>query len=346
MNLQRFRIERHLPRRLGSQSTPSCTLRNVHSGVTLVELMVSLVLGLVVIAGALQLYLISSSSYRSQEAAAQMMENGRTAVELLSRDLRMAEYWGCVGWQAANLSNHLPANQRGLFSANGSDGARDTLRVLQALDETAVAVQASVTLSELDTAAIPPSITTNPITVSDGSNFAANDLIVINDCAKGDVFQISGTNANTLSHDCTNCVETYGTNSTVLQVEDTQYFIADNDRSQPALYRIVNGGAAEELIEGVEDMQVFFGEDTDGDGVANRYVTADVINAPCADGTNPGCWLRVPTARFSLLLRTIDDNVTLEPQNYNYNGSTITATDGRLRRAFTAVVALRNQFNN
>ena len=89
-----------------------------------------------------------------------------------------------------------------------------------------------------------------------------------------------------------------------------------------------------------------YGEDTDSDGVANRYVTANVINAPCVAGTNPGCWQRVPSIRISLLVRTFDGTIAIEPQTYFYNGSTVTATDGRLRRPFTAVVALRNHFNN
>jgi type IV pilus assembly protein PilW len=108
------------------------------------------------------------------------------------------------------------------------------------------------------------------------------------------------------------------------------------------LYRSVNGGAAEELLEGVEDMQVFYGEDTDSDGVANRYVTADVINAPCASGANPSCWLRATSVRISLLVRTLDTNVTVAPQTYYFSGAAVTASDGRLRRVFTTVVSLRN----
>jgi type IV pilus assembly protein PilW len=317
-------------------------------GFTLVELMVALVLSLVVIGGALMVYLSSSTSYRAQEATAQMMENGRTAVEMISRDLRMAEYWKCIGWQAANLSNHLPYQQRGIYSDNGASGAPDTLRMLQALDETVVTLTADVELTELIINDPPPhTVDPQDIPVTDASGFSAGDIIVVNDCAKGDVFTITGVSGNNLEHNCSNCVEAYVTGSEVLRVEDVQYYVDDTtDPDNPKLMRIVNGAAAEELLEGVEDLQVHFGEDTDSDGIANRYVTADVINEPCADGSNPGCWLRVPTARISLLMRTVDDHITQQPQSYLYNGTTVTATDGRLRRAFTAVVALRNQFNN
>lgn len=340
MNLQ---LSRH---RHPSPGRPCRPVRIAHYGFTLVELMVALVLSIFVIGGVLMVYMTSSQNYRYQEAAAIMMENGRTAIELMSRDLRLASYWRCVGWNPENLSNHLPSNQRGLFATNGNN-APDTLRTLYALDETAVTLLADVELTALDTVPIPPTVTPNDISVSDGSNFVGNEIVVIGDCAKGDIFPITGVSGNTLSHNCLTCVENYAAGAALLAVEDTQYSIADNDRGQPALFRSVNGGAAEELIEGVEDMQIFFGEDTDSDGIANRYVTADVINAPCADGTNPGCWLRVTSVRISLLMRTTldadDDNLTAGPQTFNYNGTTVTAADdGRLRRVFTTVVALRN----
>lgn len=319
--------------------------RPTAAGFTLVELMVSLVLGLLVVGGSLFVYMTSSASYRAQQATAEMIESGRTAIELISRDLRMAEYWKCIGWQTANLSNHLPYQQRGLYSDNGASGAPDTLRILRAVDEISATVTAEVELTELNTSTIPITLQANPIPVDDHTGFAANDIIVINDCAKGDVFQITGASSNSLSHSCLTCVETYAANSEVLKVDDITYSVANNARGEPSLYRTVNGGTAEELIEGVEDMQFFFGEDTDSDGIANRYVTADVINEPCSSGTNPACWLRVPTVRISLLLRTVDDNVAQEAQTYLYNGTTVTASDRRLRRPFTAVVALRNQFN-
>lgn len=327
--------------------SPYLKQRNTSLGFTLVELMVAMVLGLLVVGGAMLVYMSSSATYRAQESTAQMIENGRTAVEMISRDLRMAEYWKCIGWQAANLSNHLPSNQRGIYGIEGVSGAPDRIRTLQAMDDTGVDVTADFELTTLDTSVIPePTLTPNPIPVDSVTGFATGDIIVINDCAKGDVLTITGVSGSTLTHNCTTCVEVYATGAQVLRVEDVQYLIANNARSQPTLFRIVSGGMPEELLEGVEDMQIMYGEDTDSDGIANRYVNANVIHAPCAAGTNPGCWQRVPSVRISLLLRTFNDAVTVEAQTYPFNGSNVTSTDGRLRRPFTAVVALRNHFNN
>ena len=343
MNLLPLKHKHRFSGRPYPQPGLSQQTKHSQSGFTLVELMLALIISLLLVGGLLKVYSTGSASYRSQEAQSRMMENGRTAVELLSRSMRLGGYWKCVGWQAGNLSNHLPSNQRGIFGTDGASGAPDTLRLLRVLDETTVAVMADVTLTALDTVPVPPTLTPQPIIVSNGGDFDGDEVIVINDCTKGDVFQITGVIGNTLTHNCMSCVESYGTNASVLEVVDTQYFIATNTRSQPALFRSVNGGAAEELFEGVEDMQVFYGEDTDGDGAVNRYVTADVINASCADNTNPACWGRVDSVRISLLVRTFENNVALEPQTYNYNGADVTATDGRLRRVFTTIVKLRNR---
>jgi type IV pilus assembly protein PilW len=309
-------------------------------GFTIVEIMVAMVLSILIMLGALQVYSSGSNSQRTLQASAEMMESGRTAVEMLARSARLAGYWKCDGWELASLTNHLTSEQRGLYSANGANGAPDTLRTLHALDETEVGVTTALDLAPVDAFGVPQPA---DISVSNGSGFSGSEIIVINDCLKGDVFQLSAASGNSLSHNCTSCVEYYSTDAFLLEVQDTRYFIQNNANGQPALFRSINGGTAEQMVEGVEDLQIFFGEDTDSDGVTNRYVTADVIDAPCADGTNPGCWTRVTSVRISVLMRTLDDNIALTPQSYLYNGQTVTATDRRMRRVFTAVIALRNQ---
>lgn len=89
----------------------------------------------------------------------------------------------------------------------------------------------------------------------------------------------------------------------------------------------------ETIVEGVENMQVLYGEDTDGNGVANRYVTrANVSNID-----------NVVTIRISLLLRTMEDNIADTPVSYTYNGATVNPGDRRLRRIATTTIALRNR---
>lgn len=61
-------------------------------GFTLVELMVALLLSLLVVGLTLNIFLISRESYRAQVGLSMVKENGRTAMDLLSREISMAGY--------------------------------------------------------------------------------------------------------------------------------------------------------------------------------------------------------------------------------------------------------------
>jgi type IV pilus assembly protein PilW len=66
------------------------TIRARPAGLSLVELMVSLVLGLLVIGGASTVFLSNRQTYRATENLSRMQESARVAFELMARDLREA----------------------------------------------------------------------------------------------------------------------------------------------------------------------------------------------------------------------------------------------------------------
>ncbi len=103
------------------------------------------------------------------------------------------------------------------------------------------------------------------------------------------------------------------------------------DAVNSILYRNAFVGS-NQLVEGVENMQVLYGVDTDGNGTANYY--AQATGLPMA---------QVVSLRVSLLLRTIENNVTSAPIAYRFNNETAPAPDRRLRRVFTSTFALRNR---
>ena len=96
------------------------------SGLTMLELMVSLALGLLLLTGVGTIYVGSNQTYRVQEQNARLQESGRYALELIGRNLRQAGYW------------NLPANKTSLFAGfsgtpiNGNNGigaAADSLTI-------------------------------------------------------------------------------------------------------------------------------------------------------------------------------------------------------------------------
>lgn len=68
---------------------------NKQSGFSLVEIMIALLIGLFLLGGILQMFSASQQTYRMQSNLARLQENGRFALDFLSRDIRMAGY--CIG---------------------------------------------------------------------------------------------------------------------------------------------------------------------------------------------------------------------------------------------------------
>ena len=75
-------------------------------GLTLVELMVGLTIGLILTAGILQIFVHSKQTYRVEEALSRVQENGRMALDFIANDIRMASYWGCQS-SPSNIQNDL-----------------------------------------------------------------------------------------------------------------------------------------------------------------------------------------------------------------------------------------------
>jgi type IV pilus assembly protein PilW len=66
-------------------------------GFTLIELMVSIVLGLAVLVGLSSVYIAAKQSYRFQDTAGRLQEDAVYALDTIAKDLRMAGFAGCMG---------------------------------------------------------------------------------------------------------------------------------------------------------------------------------------------------------------------------------------------------------
>lgn len=91
---------------------------------------------------------------------------------------------------------------------------------------------------------------------------------------------------------------------------------------------------AYDLVDGVENMQILYGIDTTGDGVADYYSGGAGENVAMP---------HVVAVRVSLLVSSVED-VATKPIPYYYNDTSYTpaTTDLKIRRAFTSTFAVRN----
>jgi type IV pilus assembly protein PilW len=96
-----------------------------------------------------------------------------------------------------------------------------------------------------------------------------------------------------------------------------------------------NDAASQVMLDDVEDMQILYGEDTDNDQTPNRYVPA---------GTAGLVMGNVYAVHVCVLVRSDEDNLADKKQTYiDCKGASVTATDRRIRRTFSATYNLRNR---
>jgi len=361
-------------------------------GLSLIELMVSMVLGLLLLAIVGQVYLLNKASFTAQEQQGLLQESGRFALEFLARDARMSGLVGCSSRRPLELPlpvrNYLnvtayPFNvTQGVYGheADGS-GVGDTLALgatnptadggasdwtpalptgTYSLVDSALPGSDVLVLSGMDPGIplVAPFTSGAQIFVASTAGFARGDILLVTDCQQAQVFQatnvvaasgnITGSNAVATPGNASNISERgptgpFQAGSEVARVRSYAYYVGRGASDAPALFReslqrTASGNAdmqPEELIDGVESMQVLYGIDGNHDYIVDAYVSADAV----------GDWQTVRALQVALLVRSRDDYTTTPDAGTHDVGGTLVdpVDDRRQRRVFTSTIALRNR---
>ena len=348
------------------------------TGMTLIELMIAMILGLILIAGVLYVFLGSSKTFRTSDALARVQENGRFGLEAISGDLRMISYTGCVSMQVLNPESVVSGlSSDDLFSAGNvvrgypySSGDPIVGPIVGPLgvpgSDVIIVRHLSESVVELNGDMLSSS---DPIVLKKTAytpKFEEKQIVAIADCDKMHIFRITNvaetTTTVSLSHAVGtapngNTMATLGNDKLVygallgaktVRLVEQAYYVKNTGRlntaGQPVfgLFRratvagIATGAAEEELAEGVEDMRISYGLDTDGtDGYVNNYVGASTITAQQ--------WESVVSIRIELLVSSVQNASLDSPQAYTFNGTTTTPADRKLRTSIGSTVSLRNR---
>jgi type IV pilus assembly protein PilW len=335
-------------------------------GMTLVEILVAMLLGVFIIASLLQFFLSNRQTYRLMEGESRLQENGRYALELLSHDIRLAGYIGCSNISATNpivIANTplvAPVSHPGntavvaasaVTKGNDNTGSftspnpalSATLNIDVISNTDAITVQFGESCGGYTTSS--KSDVTNPNTIlpagqtcvsSDSASEKGTPLIISN-CSSAHIFKVSddtSQNKNSTGTPTSSLAKTYAAGAEIMLFRSYTYYIRMGEGNQPALYRFNNNTSnSEEMIEGIENMQILYGIDTDSptDGSANQYKAS-----PTA--------LEMQTAvsiRIIITARSIDDNITSSARTYTFNGASV--SDRRLVKSFTSTISLRNR---
>ena len=328
-------------------------------GLSLVELLVGMVLGLFLVLGVGEIFLANKTTFRSQEGMARIQEGGRFAMQRISEAVRSAGFFGCAGLSSVIpkvIASTPPAGLSSITTDTPIVGAEDVSAGTTIGSKSLVTGSDTITLRGTGVGGV--SYTGDDVAPSQDipvsatySTFVEGDYVLVTDCSKADLFRATKDTAPTLvKHALTSDGTTYnisaelsqqyGKDTIVVKPYINTFFVADSGRDNyqgddvMSLYQRGLNGSVQELVEGVSDLQVLYGVSTDADDEPEGYLNASQISA--------ANWSGVVSVRISLLVDSIDAALN-KPATYTFLGASVTPADKRLRKEFTGLFVLRNR---
>lgn len=362
---------------------------NKELGLSLIELLVSMTVGLFILSGVVAIVGNSKTQFIHEEDISYIQENARFAIDQIAYDVRMAGYFGCSAKgeltnsvdDSTDASNwFLSSNGIRGFEIGDSDFPAELTSTISAGTDVLIVNRAEPN-DAIQVSSHNPSSATIHLTASTTMERGDVLLIASPTCSNMAIFQMTGPTSSNPSHvnhssggsvspgnchkalssgyDCDSSPHpsfsgaTYPPGSFLMEFVSHAYFVRESDTTGiPSLYRqtLVNSSnaattEAQELVSGVEDLEIIYGVDTnatDPDGIVDRYYSADQITAlTAASGTAWVGWDRVMSARVTLIMRStrelFNENTAVDlGEGYTFN-------DRFMRQKVTTTIRIRNR---
>ena len=335
----------------------SASKRHCNAGFSLVELMVGMVLGLMLVAGAVSIYLATKRSYVEVEQVAALTENARFAEQIMGDSLRQAGFLGEVTANKVEVDPDLVATPlAGDCSTPAEAGAYDLTRLgyaaTVAADGTALGC-ISDGLEGTDVLvikrALPRPYSAGP-RVSDPNDPPGGTIDTPGPLQNGRTYVMTNNVTGLLFDGASPPSITTGgevPGGTAWEYQYEVYYVKRaNPADVPMLSRRVlsyNPGTSsmefttEDLAEGVEDLQLLFGYDSTGNGEVDTYKDQAAIAA--------GNWPNVESVEVFMLVRSATRDVQyIDEKTYQLGGAGAVGpmNDNYRRLVSHASVSLRN----
>ena len=313
-------------------------------GLTLVELLIAMVLGLLLSAAVISSYLTSKQTYNTTHGINLIQENARFSMHFLSKALRNAGNLGCINRvrNKLNSSSFYDLDEPITGYEFTGTGAADTPTLSNTAtlattgwNQTLPAAIAGNVISGSDVLALKTverldivldgtsgtnvtNSTTLTVLSPNSHGLSNNSILLAGDCVQSELFKHSGSSSELVAPTGTGSGDNknlgtavwgreYGRDSKVYQVNQTYYYVGLRSGSTtPSLFRLVDDlnasttETAEELVEGIETLQIFYGVDSDNDQVPNIYQTAAAVETA-------NDWEDVVSVRVGVLLRSANN---------------------------------------
>ncbi len=327
-------------------------------GLSLIELMIAMMLGLVIAAGVGSVFQSTRQTYRSVESLSQLQESARSTFELLSHDLRQSGLGICGDTSSiANVLNGASGNAFfqwvGLMGFDGEMAAPHITTgsgTGQRVAGTSAIQLQGVTGSGFAIANHMAASTSFKINAIQ-TDFAAGDILMVCDVSQATLFQVTHYYSSTLTvkyetgagtpGNCStglgfpsNCSSplgnpyTYGPNASIARFLSTIWYIGNNGRNTDggqSLYRLrlgENGNlVTEEIVAGVNNLQIRYHE-------RGANIWSNAANVEAANN-----WSVVDAVELALTFESAETQVSIDT----------THNEGRLQHNVTLIIALRNR---
>ncbi len=336
------------------------------AGISLVELMVAMVAGLILVGGVITMFIEVRTNLSRTEKVSALTTEGQFAIATISHDLALGGFWGKVFYPENIVYDATVFNSTTPSATVGADcGPQVDITVGGILSKLAWAynvirpfefyndsdsglhskfscVNSSIVKPDTDVIAIRrvASVAIDAPTVNPDTKHRQNRVYLRADSGDGGLYRHKDGTPPTHPG--------LPTPAAGVTVEDwaytpTLYFIRRYSRQAgdgiPTLcHKVFFPGdppyfSTECIAEGIEDLQFEFGIDSDLDGVSN-YFDADPTDAELAN---------VTAIRIYLLARSLSEQNKHDDQNSYVMGSkTFIPRDGYLRQLYTMTVPIRN----
>lgn len=319
------------------KSLPYPIASKFNAGFSLIEMMISITIGLMIIAGLVGVLTSNTGNSKANDKTAELQANGRYAMEHLKRELRMAGFRGFTWAEPATptgvialsgltecggaASGFIQNIRQGVWGANDSNPFSTNC-----LNGTYVRGDVLV-LRRVSGAPLAADCSANPLGVS--------TVYMRSTYASGMVYQGTTPPATISGDPCGD-----------FSVIEYVYYIGrdDADASVPALRRVAlftDGSLRDELVvTGIEQLQLQYARaTTDGN---TQYYDADSIVGASTDLVKTD-WDDVNSLRMWVLARNSKSETGFSnTQTYALGDASYTVNDSFRRQMFTAVVQLRN----
>lgn len=329
-------------------------MKKKQDGFTIIEIFISLAIGLALLAGVLSLFVAMRTTSSETTSAGELQENGRFAMTLITDDLLRQNFWGDLSGNItvaglvlspdpSNVSGDCVGGGINNSSFPGPVGAFRTLWGVTVLNSSVMGgciknakvgsdlLQLKRAISHPFSDPLPPLA---PLTIADLPNNRYYIKSNANSAAifAGNAFEIPKVNIGRVweyqHHIYYVRVDTHGSNNIPILMQG----------------RLQNAASAiffDIMVEGIERLYFMYGVDTTNDGSVNAYISAKNMTTGYWDSNNN---IRIVAVKVYILVRDLlPDSKYINNNVYQLGDTRFEAKGDNFRRLlFSSTVALKN----